>query len=253
MNSETHENQSLAKRLEKLQKEIRWIKRIGIATAAVVAGLILIYHHERYRSVTAQEFVLTDSGGRERAKLALLPEGAGLEIYAASGEPRVQLVGGGEEATLNLSIPVTAGRSAAAVNFLQNDALLATFRANGATALLAMHPRADKGAAALSLKRGSASLTLSGPGEGAPKVSLETDATHACAALDGAAEPSAKGALCLHSPGLPTLELTDLAGNRALLGVKQTAHPGASEPQMNSAASVALEHKGGKNLQLGPR
>ena len=26
MNSETHENESLAKRLEKLQKEIRWIK-----------------------------------------------------------------------------------------------------------------------------------------------------------------------------------------------------------------------------------
>lgn len=253
MDSETTENANLTERLEKLQKEVRWIKRIGIAAAVVVASFLFVYHHERYRRVGAQEFVLTDTLGRERARLALLPEGAGLEIYAASGEPRVQLVGGGEEATLNLSIPVSAARGAAALNFLQNDALMATFRAGPANALLAMHPPADNGTATLSLKRGGASLTLKGPGDGAPQASLETDATHACAALGGTAEPSAKGALCLHSPGLPTLELTDLAGNRAVLGVKQTVDPGASKPQMSTAASLALEHRSGKNPQLAPR
>jgi hypothetical protein len=249
MNSETHENESLAKRLEKLQTEIRWIKGIGIAAAAVVAGFILVYRHERYHSVTAQEFVLTDSLDRERAKLAFFPEGAGLEIYAASGEPRVQLVGGGEEATLNLNIPVTAVSGTASVNFFQDEALMATFRANPAAALLDIHPSADNGAATLSLQGGAVSLMLSGAGEGTPKASLETDATHACAALEGAAEPSAKGSLCLHSPGLPTLELTDLAGNRATLGVAQTADLSTRKPQDRSAASLDLEHKSGKRMQ----
>jgi hypothetical protein len=252
INSENHDNESLNEKIAKLQTAIRWIKGIGIATAAVVAGLILVYRHERYRSVTAQEFVLTDSLGRERAKLALFPEGAGLEIYAASGEPRAQLVGGGEEATLNLYIPVTATRSAAAVNLLQNDALMATFRANPSTALLAMHPSGENGAATLSLRHGAALLTLTGAGEKPPKVSLETNATHACAALDEASQPSAKEALCLHSPDLPAVELTDLAGNRAALGFTRTADPRAKNPQANSAATANLEHKRDKSMPSAP-
>jgi hypothetical protein len=205
--------------VEQLQREVLWMKRLGVAAAIVVVVFILVYRHQRYRSVTAQAFILEDSLGRQRAKLAFLPEGPGLEIVAASGESRVQLVGGGEEAVLNLSIPVTAAHSGASINFLQNQAVMATFRAN----LLDLHPSGGSGAATLSLQHGGASLILSGAGEEAPKVSLETNANRACAALNGPSALPAKSTLCLDSPGLPALELIDLVGNRTILRGKQSA------------------------------
>lgn len=253
MDPETQDNQLLAERLQKLQQEVCRLRRISISGAVLLTVLILLFRLQGNRQVSAQEFLLTDSAGRVRAKLAMLPEGPGLEIYAASGEPRVQLVGGGEEATLNLYIPVTATRGAASVNFFQDENVLSSFRANRAASFIEMHSAADNGAAILALQGGAASFKLSGAGDGAPGVSLDTDAAHACAALGGAAEASAGGSLCLHSPGLPVLELTDLAGNRAVLGVTQTADLSTGKPHESSAASLALQHKSGKSLHITPR
>jgi hypothetical protein len=246
-------NELVVERLHKLQKEIRRIKRLGIGVTAALAALILLYRPVTHRQVSAQEFVLTDALGRVRARLAFFPDGPGLEIYGASGEPRVHLVGGGEEATLNLYIPVTAERGAASVNFFRDDTVVSSFRANPATSILEMHSAADGGAAFLSLQGGTASLTLSSAGEGTPKVSLETNENYACATLGGAHEPLAGGSLCLHAPGLPALELTDLKGNRAVLGIRQTADLATGGPPENSAASLALQHKSGKSLHLTPR
>ncbi len=232
MDSKTSENDSLAEKLEILQNEVRWIRRIGVAAAVFVVVFLLIYRHHRYRSVTAQEFVLEDSLGRERAKLAFLPNGAGLQIFAASGEPRVELVGGGEEAKLDLLVPVTAESTHASINLLQDRAVMATFRADG----FDLHPAEGSGAATLSLRRGTASLSLVGAGEGAAQVSLETDANRACAASNASPEPSPKNAPCLHSPGLPAIELIDLAGNRTTLGVTPAAGSAAdSSKQQNSS------------------
>lgn len=253
MNTEPQENASLAAKLQELQNELRWIKRLSIAAAVVLAVVILHYHRLGYRSVIAQEFVLTDTLGHERAKLAFLPEGPGLEIYAASGERRVQLVGGGEDATLNLYVPITATSGAASVNLLHNDTMISTFRTDHGAALLEMHSVSGNGAAVLSLRHHAASLNLTGAGEDVPKVSLESEATHACAALAGAPGSTVGGSLCLHSPGLPTLELVDLAGDRAVLGIKQTTDLSKGEPQAGSAASLALEHKSGKSLHLTPQ
>ena len=253
MSIEAGEHERLAERLEKLEKQLHWIKRIGYVAAAVLAVLILGYRLARYRQVTAQEFVLTDSAGRIRAKLASFPEGPGIGVYAASGEPRVQLIGGGEEASLNLYIPATAGQGAASVNLFRDTALMSSFRAEPSAVRLEMHSPHGHGLATLALQHGTTSFTLSGAGEESPKVSLQTDSTHACAALDGTAQPSASGSLCLYSPGLPTLELADLRGNRAILGIPQSAGPSASKPQENSAASLALEYKSGKSVHLAPQ
>jgi len=253
MSIDMHEYERLAGRLEKLEKQLRWIRRIGYIAAAVLAVLVLSYRLARYRQVTAQEFVLTDSAGRVRAKLASFPEGPGLEVYAASGEPRVQLIGGGEEASLNLYIPATAGQGAASVNLFRDTALMSSFRAEPSTVSLEMHSPHGHGLATLALQHGTTSFTLNGASENAPKISLQTDATHACAALDGMAQRAASGSLCLYSPGLPTLELADLRGNRAVLGIPQTAGPSPSKPQESSAASLALEHKSGKSVHLAPQ
>lgn len=253
MNSQSYEN-DLTLTVEALQGQLRWTRRIGVVVAAVLAGLIVFLHFSGRTRVRAQEFSLTDANGRVRARLGSFPEGPGLAIYAASGEPRVQLVGGGEDATLNLHIPGTATLGAASVNFFRDDALMSSLRADPATATLEMHSAAQGEAALISLQGGSASLTLSGSGDKTPKVSLETDATHACASLGGGREPQAGGSFCLHSPGSPALELTDLEGNRAVLGTQQNVETNAANQQGTSAASLALQHrKSGKTLHLTPQ
>jgi hypothetical protein len=260
MNSELNPNHRLVERLEQLERQMRWVKRISVIGLAVLAVFIPGYRLARYRRVTAQEFILTDTSGRARAKLANFPEGPGLEVYAASGERRVQLIGGGEEATLNLFIPQTAGRGAASLNFYRDAALLSSFRADPTTALLEMHSSNGRGDATLALQHGTTSLTLGGGGAESPKVFLQTDATHACAQLagtnqhfGGSAPPSAGGSLCLYSPGLPALELADLRGNRAVLGIPQNTPVSDNKAQENSAASLNLEHKSGKRVHLAPQ
>ena len=253
MNSETHENALLVERLRKLEKQIWWIKRIGIASAAVLALLIIILRLVGYREMSAEAFVLRDSNGRARAKLAFFPQGPGLEIYAASGEPRVQLIGGGEDATLNLYIPVTTVRGKAAVNFFDENTALSSLQVGPAAAFLRMRSAANSGSATLSLQRGTASLALSGGGKNAPEVALDTDASRACAAVSGPAPPTAKGSLCVHSPGEPTIKLTDLSGNRSILGVAQTTNRRTGQPRESSAASLVLQPKKGKSLHLAPR
>lgn len=260
MNSVMLVNDRLVERLEELEKQMRWIKRISLIVVALLAVLFVGYRMARYRQVTAQEFILTDTSGRVRAKLANFPEGPGLEVYAASGESRVQLIGGGEDATLSLYIPGTAAHGTASVNFFRETTLMSSFRASPSATLLEMHSSRGNGEAALAVQHGTTSLTLNGTGAGAPKVSLQTDATHARAALAGTDQPSggtalpaAGGSLCLYSPGLPALELTDLRGNRAVLGVPQTIPEGSDKAQENSAASLNLEHKSGKTVHLAPQ
>jgi len=260
MSAEPDETEKLFERVERLESQIRWIKRISVVAAGVLGVFVLGYRLARYRQVTAQEFILTDASGRTRARLANFPEGPGLEVYAASGERRVQLIGGGEEATLNLYIPETAGKGATAVNFFHGSVLMSSFRAAPGAAYLEMHSSRGNAEAALTLQHGTTSLTLIGSGAEAPKVSLQTDATHACAALAatdqpsaGVAQPAARGSLCMFSPGLPELELADLRGNRAVLGIPQTTPAGVNQAQENSAASLNLEHKSGKTVHLAPQ
>lgn len=224
MDAETPANQHLAVTVAHLQNEIRWMKRMAIAAALVVLVAFALYRHQRYRSVSGQEFVLTDASGTTRARLALFPQGAGLELYAASGEKRVQLLGGGEEAKLNLYIPVTATDVSAAVNLFMNDQSTASLSANGSSAMLELHPPAEKTTATLALRHRGAWLTFAGDADDSPKATLGIDAGNSCVVLDGAVFPArngvvppAKGALCMHSPGLPALELHDRAGKNMQL------------------------------------
>lgn len=248
---ESQENEGLTQRIQALQKEIRRVKLAG----ALLLALLLVLWLQRHRTLNAEEvvtrnLVLTDSNGQTRARMAVFPEGAGLEVYAASGERRVQLVGGGEEATLNLYLPVTAVREQAAVNFYHNDVLMSSFESDAAGGRLVLHSPADNGRASLSLHGTTASLTLTGAAEKVPKLQLEADQSHVCTALYGARESSAGASLCLNSPGLPSLELADLTGDRTAIGIPQA--PDLNQEQ-KSAASVILKLKDGKILRLAPR
>lgn len=169
MSLETPEN-DLRERVEELERQLHRTRQIGIVLAGVLAACIVLIRVQHHYQDTAQAFVLTDSSGRVRGKLAMLSEGPGLELYAASGERRVALVGGGEDAALNLYIPVTATEGAAAVNLFQDDTLIASFKGNPAMSVLEMHSLADGGSARLSLQSGAASLSLAGSARETPKV-----------------------------------------------------------------------------------
>jgi len=191
-----------------LRQELRELKRFALGGLVVVAvAVLLLQIHEQRRlktsEVVANEITLTDTAGNARARLAVFPEGSGLETYASSGERRVQLVGSGE---------------GAAVNLLHKHVMVSSIRAAQDGSTLEMHSSAANGTALLSMQGTTASLTLSGTDEQVPKIWLSADRARACTALGGGAS-SAGSSLCLHSPGLPTLELSDVAGNRAVVGV----------------------------------
>ncbi len=57
------------------------------------------------------------------------------------------------------------------------------------------------------------------------------------------------GSRCLHSPGLLVLELVDLGGNRAVIGIPNT--PDLSL-EGHSAASLILKQKSGSKLHVEP-
>jgi hypothetical protein len=255
MNSETPEKDSLVSQVHALERELRRMKRIGIGVVAGLFLLVIIFHALQREGVSteqvvAKDFVLIDSEGHARARLAVFPEGSGLEAYAASGERRVQLIGTGEEATLNLYIPVTAVRESASINLFRNNVRLSSLRSNVGGAQLEMHSERSHGAAVMALEGTNASLTLSGADDAVPKLWLSANPSEACTALTGVGSPSAGSSLCLHSPGLPTLELADLAGNRAVIGIPQSSDLSG---EGNTAASLILKHKSGKKLKVAPQ
>jgi hypothetical protein len=251
MNAEARENE-LVQQVHKLQSEIRLLKRWGmVATAAllVLMGVFRATDHHRLstQELVAKDFQLIDSDGRARARVAVFPEGSGIESYAPSGERRVQLVGDGERATLNLYIPVTAEREDASVNLFRENVLLSSWRSGPGGAQLEMH--SGDGVAILRLQDKSASLMLSGAENGVPKVELNASPSQACTAMTGVANPPARSSLCLHAPGLPSLELADLAGNRAVVGIPQSSD---LNTEASSAASLILRHRSGKRVKVAP-
>lgn len=246
-------NVDLERAIEELRRQIRWLRRAGVSVAALLLAVVVAWRiHDRRRidarEVVARDFVLTDSTGRARARLSVFPEGSGLDVYAPSGERRIRLLGAGEDATLNLYAPVTAEGEAASVNLFHNNRLMSSLRSGPAVARLEMHTADARGGALLALQNGTSSITLSGPGGEMPVVRLEADATHACTALHSVSGPS--GSLCVQAPGLPSLELADVAGNRAVVGVPHGADLNSSG---STAASLILRHNGGTEVRMAPQ
>ncbi len=252
--SNLSESHLLQARVQHLEAEIRRMRQLGLGACALLILLLLglrVADHHRFATgqLTAQTFTLADRQGQARAKLDIFPEGSGLEIYAANGERRAQLVGGGAQANLNLYLPVTAVQEAASINFLHDNRLLTSLRTDANGASLELHSKAANGSAILGMQGTTASLLLSGSDEKVPKLLLTANPTQACTALGGVEETTAGGSFCLHSPGLPSLELADVVGNRAVVGIPHNSDLNMEE---GSAASLILKHKSGNKVHVTP-
>src|SRR5579859_7400860 len=150
-------------RLRKLERENTWIKRAGISIVVVFTLILLVARTRNFDKVDADEFDLKDSSGQLRAKLALLPDGPGLVLYAASGEERVALVGGAEDANLSLYLPVTASSSSTAgVSLFENNELLASLSGGPSAAGLKLHSANGTGVASLMVQPDVAAIILDG-------------------------------------------------------------------------------------------
>lgn len=243
----------VGQQVQKLEAELRRVKQFGIAAVVLVFILLLVVIHDHRKLSTTEVFAksvtLTDADGNARVRLAVFPEGSGLEAYAPSGERRVQLLGSGEGAVLNLNMPVTAQQDFASVNLLHNNVLLSSFKAGPDGTSLELHSKAANGLVSLGLQGTTASLMLRGSADKVPNIRLTADPTQACTALGGVDDSPAGGSLCLHSPGLPSLELADSMGNRAVVGIPHSADLNADQ---SSAASLILKHSSGSKVKVQP-
>jgi hypothetical protein len=83
-------DESILERLNALEKQNRWMKRIGAAVIMIAASLLVMVQKAAVnRTVQANEFVLRDSDGTVRSKWFMTTAGPELSLLDASGRDRV--------------------------------------------------------------------------------------------------------------------------------------------------------------------
>jgi hypothetical protein len=101
---------SLYERVERLEKQNRWMKRMGVvailpAVALLISGQAKV---DTKKTVEATEFVLKDTNGGVRAKLGmgavlLMKNGPGLVLYDEHGQERASVGTSDEETRIDVS------------------------------------------------------------------------------------------------------------------------------------------------------
>ncbi|MFQ5988961.1 MAG: hypothetical protein ACE5K9_03490 [Candidatus Methylomirabilales bacterium] len=118
MNEQTME--TLARRLDKVERENRLMKQVGVVALAVIAALVLMGQAARKTAppgkpgkiVGAEQFIVHDARGGVRAELGTLPNGTvRLVLYDRGnpGETRIILSAGPESSPV-LSFSDKAGK-----------------------------------------------------------------------------------------------------------------------------------------------
>ena len=109
---------TLARRLDKVERENRWLKRVGVAALAVIAGVVLMGQSlasKGFTAFVAEEFVLRDASGRIRGVLSVVGDEPHLVLYdkdkklrfgirAAADKVSLVLNGKGEKSGVILTV-----------------------------------------------------------------------------------------------------------------------------------------------------
>jgi len=88
MMSQNPELDAIRQRLEKLERENRRLKRAGTLGLLVVGAAFLMAQGKYNRRVDAEEFVITDAHGSERAELAWKDQAPRFVLLDAHGKPQ---------------------------------------------------------------------------------------------------------------------------------------------------------------------
>jgi len=92
MTAETTDLQGLRQRLERVERESRRLKQIGVVVLAGIVGAVLMGQAKASRVVQAEKFVVQDGSGRARAELGTTPDGrVALVLFDQNGRSRIEL------------------------------------------------------------------------------------------------------------------------------------------------------------------
>ena len=84
--------ESLARRLARLERENRWLKRLGTVLAvAAAAGGLMGQVQPTAGTVESQRFVVKDAAGQPRAVLGATADGSIFELYDKDGDRRAAM------------------------------------------------------------------------------------------------------------------------------------------------------------------
>ena len=84
--------ESLVRRLSRLERENRWLKRIGaLFVAGVAAGALMGQMQPPAATVESQRFVVKDAAGQPRVVLGATVDGSIFEMYDKDGERRAAM------------------------------------------------------------------------------------------------------------------------------------------------------------------
>jgi hypothetical protein len=91
MTPETTDLHAITQRLDRLERQNRWLKRLGAIVLVALGAVIAMGQAPAKRTVVADEFVLKDSTGMKRAVLELERGQPMLTLFDANGKDRTLL------------------------------------------------------------------------------------------------------------------------------------------------------------------
>jgi len=234
--------QALAVRLERLEKQNRRIRGIGIALLVLAAALVLMAQTPGHRTVEANEFVLKDANGTVRGRWSVGEYGPGFALLDANDKARVVLnvldpTGAG------LILSDASGKGRAGFVATVNGPVLNLTDANGKDRVLLTADDTEDSAGLLLYDK-----------EGNQPVRLSVGAGRAHLILFPPGEaPTARLIYLGASPGLgPQLMVKDKEGFSTIIGTANLASPRTGATGKTSAASVILLDKDSKLLWQAP-
>lgn len=227
MDSSRSDFPTLSARVEQLEGENRWLKRLGAIVLVALGAVIAMGQAPAKRTVVADEFDLKDSAGIVRATLGFVRDEPTLTFVDANGRERANL-------------------GAESIDFKDS---------NGTERVLL----GSSTAISYRLVEGKAQVIDQGPGllfSGADKkglVDLRGMSQQALLTLFGQTNSGSGEQVSLASGvDAPSFTLTDAQGFRTVVGSVSLKAPTAGLSSKTSAASVVLFDKSGKSIWSAP-
>jgi hypothetical protein len=87
----TNETRNLIERVERLERQNRSLKRVGLSLLLLLSAIGLMGQAQKNKKVEAERFVLLDEQGRERADLSIRSKGVALVFLDEGGHKQMSL------------------------------------------------------------------------------------------------------------------------------------------------------------------
>ena len=263
MSAHSPDWQAVVERLERVEREHRWWRRLGLLVVAGAAAAVLMGQAlPGRRDIEAQSFVLLDSTGHLQARLGMLAGGPALQLFDQNGQGRAALsVRPDGTPLLSLADGTGMGGATLAAGANKETTLLLRDPDGKVRATLGLEPHGP--GLVFTDRQGVSRVALDVPGDDAARLVLQDGAgvTRAALAIDktGAAtvrlmDGTGRPRATLASTDVgPALTLSDPNGApRAVVGPVELRDPRRATAVRRPASSVVLFDQDGKVIWQAP-